>query len=306
MKKIKDNKSNNINNIHICDNVHVDAISFSCACSNCGTQLNAKYKIQENSSPALALAVVCPKCQTRTTVRVDVPSYNKNTDIVNNGLKEKPVICAKCKSVLATNAKYCTNCGKHIKSKKKTFTYKWQTIFSLLIIFVLLATNIYTLYNYYIVSTELDKNFTEFNELNNMYLEQKSDYEVLEEQHRILTDENEELSQKYNSEVASNKSLSESYSNLKSDYDNLQVEQKETTKKYIDLQNDAKKCVVPSCDSDARSDSFYCFWHECSKVGCHEKRANDFCHYCINHKCFVPNCNWGQAYNSVYCSSHKQ
>ena len=50
MKKIKDNKSNNINNIHICDNVHVDAISFSCACSNCGTQLNAKYKIQENDA----------------------------------------------------------------------------------------------------------------------------------------------------------------------------------------------------------------------------------------------------------------
>lgn len=210
------------------------------------------------------------------------------------------------KKAAVSDSKVLANCEKCEKSKNKPFINKRWTFFSMLIIFVLLATNIYTLYNYYIMSTELDKSFTKFNELNKVYLEQKSNYEGLKEQHRILTTENKKLSQKYSSAVASNESLSESYSNLKSDYDNLQVEQKETTKKYIDLQNDTKKCAMESCDNDAGKNSLYCYRHECSSAGCHEKRDNIFCHYCINHKCSIPNCNWGQAYNSIYCLSHKQ
>lgn len=65
-------------------------------------------------------------------------------------------------------------------------------------------------------------------------------------------------------------------------------------------------CAVPDCNNSPQRNSHYCFRHECLEVSCHEKRANDLCLYCINHKCAVPDCNSGQAYNSYYCYRHKQ
>lgn len=70
-------------------------------------------------------------------------------------------------------------------------------------------------------------------------------------------------------------------------------------------EDDNNVCIIPSCGNAAQSNSFYCNQHECFNIGCHEKRSNDLCSYCINHKCIVPDCNQGQAYNSVYCYIHK-
>lgn len=67
-----------------------------------------------------------------------------------------------------------------------------------------------------------------------------------------------------------------------------------------------KVCAVPDCNNSPQRNSYYCFRHECLEVSCHEKRANDLCLYCINHKCAMPDCNSGQAYNSYYCYRHKQ
>lgn len=65
-------------------------------------------------------------------------------------------------------------------------------------------------------------------------------------------------------------------------------------------------CSIPGCNNIARSGSFYCSHHECLEVGCHERKANDYCHYCALHKCAVTSCNNGRASNSAYCYSHKK
>ena len=69
--------------------------------------------------------------------------------------------------------------------------------------------------------------------------------------------------------------------------------------------SDDETCIMPGCDSSPSRNSFYCYSHECMHVGCHNKIANDYCNYCINHKCLVPDCNFSQAYNSIYCYIHK-
>ncbi len=66
-----------------------------------------------------------------------------------------------------------------------------------------------------------------------------------------------------------------------------------------------ESCAIPGCSRSPQRNSFYCFSHECMDVGCHNRRANDFCSYCVNHKCAVSNCNSSQAFNSVYCYMHK-
>lgn len=65
-------------------------------------------------------------------------------------------------------------------------------------------------------------------------------------------------------------------------------------------------CAAPDCNNSPQRNSYYCYRHECSELGCHEMKANDLCFYCINHKCAMPDCNSGQAYNSYYCYRHKQ
>lgn len=64
-------------------------------------------------------------------------------------------------------------------------------------------------------------------------------------------------------------------------------------------------CAAPDCNNSPQRNSYYCYRHECSELGCHEMKANDLCFYCINHKCAMPDCNSGQAYNSYYCYRHK-
>lgn len=64
-------------------------------------------------------------------------------------------------------------------------------------------------------------------------------------------------------------------------------------------------CDYPTCNNIPCSGGYYCSIHECLKAGCHNARANDLCSYCFIHKCAMPSCNLGQAYNSVYCSMHK-
>ena len=66
-----------------------------------------------------------------------------------------------------------------------------------------------------------------------------------------------------------------------------------------------ESCAIPGCSRSPQRNSFYCFSHECMDVGCHNRRANDYCSYCVNHKCAVSNCNFSQAFNSVYCYIHK-
>ncbi len=66
-----------------------------------------------------------------------------------------------------------------------------------------------------------------------------------------------------------------------------------------------ESCAIPGCSRSPQRNSFYCFSHECMKAGCHNRKANDFCSYCVNHKCAMSNCNSSQAYNSIYCYRHK-
>ncbi len=64
-------------------------------------------------------------------------------------------------------------------------------------------------------------------------------------------------------------------------------------------------CQVPNCNFDAAYGSLYCTVHECLAVGCHNRRANDFCNYCTEHKCHISDCNRGAAHDSNYCTTHK-
>lgn len=70
-------------------------------------------------------------------------------------------------------------------------------------------------------------------------------------------------------------------------------------------QPEKKTCAYPNCSLSPAYNSIYCNIHECSKAGCHNRRANDFCRYCLVHKCAIPDCNNGASFNSYYCYSHK-
>lgn len=99
-----------------------------------------------------------------------------------------------------------------------------------------------------------------------------------------------------NSEKSSNKSSNNDYKSNKSINVYSDADQ--------DIYSDDDKCIIPSCNSEAENNSMYCFQHECMAVGCHNKRANDLCNYCIEHKCHAPNCNFRASFNSNYCTIH--
>lgn len=70
--KNKDNVSNN---------AQAYIVHFYCLCSSCGENINAKYRLKQNSGSTPKVSVNCPQCQARTTVQIRLPfDYTYNVE----------------------------------------------------------------------------------------------------------------------------------------------------------------------------------------------------------------------------------
>lgn len=156
---------------------------------------------------------------------------------------------------------------------KKVFVYAFLS--AITVVSLVFSVYLYTAYKAALADKQYysDKNADLSEEIGNL----KSTVAELEERNEVQAQRISELL---------HKTINSTYSNSVSEYDK-------------------SLCIIPSCNSTAQRNSFYCYKHECLNVGCHEKKSNDFCSYCTKHKCNVPDCNQGQAYNSIYCYIHK-
>ncbi len=65
------------------------------------------------------------------------------------------------------------------------------------------------------------------------------------------------------------------------------------------------KCKWPDCNISRGHGSYYCSRHTCNDAGCYNKIASNYSSYCSSHTCDSPGCTSGKTFNSNYCFRHK-
>ena len=203
----------------------------------------------------------------------------RNVDLRKSENASQKSYCRICGSLIETKTKKCPGCGKQYFrgiNTKLLLNFVFGTI-----ILVSLSFNIIL----YIGYVELaDEKHIVMNEKQGL----EKEVETLKEDVSAEYDKGYDVG--YNVGYSKGKSKS------------TVITQPSITYSY---DSDDETCIMPGCDRSPSRNSFYCYSHECMDVGCHNKIANDYCNYCINHKCLVPDCNSSQAYNSIYCYIHK-
>ena len=188
--------------------------------------------------------------------------------------------CKKCGGIIDNRSMVCSKCNRHC------FRFKPMHLINTVLILVIICLStacirFYTMYQDALIDVEYysDKSADSLDQIKKL----KSQVSELEERNERQANRMSALAERPRVSAATN-----GYNNT--------MEHSE---------NNTATCAIPSCQNNAKNNSFYCDSHECLDVGCHEKRANDFCNYCVAHKCIVPDCNFGRALNNVYCHVHK-
>lgn len=215
--------------------------------------------------------------------------------------------CKYCGSLIDNNTNICTKCNKHYFKFKPIYII--NILMGFLIVFLLVeCIKLYYDYQAALKDKVYCNNSNKYENNSNKY-ETQSDVDWRENARRILDRYNNSSNNQTdtdnpsNTDVSLNKDIED---DIDFSFEEIEDEPSENTVYYNTYtQSSEPICDIPGCDKQTQSNSYYCYNHECMKVECHEKRANDFCFYCIEHKCIAPNCNSGRAYNSYYCNIHK-
>lgn len=213
--------------------------------------------------------------------------------------KIEKTYCKECGGHLDKHTRICQNCG------KRYFKFRVIHLLNILscLLIVFLSVTCIGIYDMYQDALQDKKYYSDENtELSNKNEELSSQNDSLCSRISELESEKSELEER-------NKLQAERMSNMAIEAENKLKRQSQ----YNSIHNnttivatDDTTCLFPSCENDANRNSFYCISHECTEIGCHEKRANDLCMYCEAHKCHVPDCNSGVSRNSNYCYHHRR
>ena len=204
--------------------------------------------------------------------------------------------CKKCGNELNPKTRLCNNCG------KQYFKFRGVHVINLVVIVIMIVMG-YGLYDLNSQCNILQNRCDSLQETNN---------ELSDSLKKSQTTSKAPTTKNWREEAK--KSLERRGYYDKSSEQNDSDSYQEKTGGNIDFTSEQNRsynyqeevtCTIPNCDRSPENNSFFCHFHECSKVGCHNIRANDYCRYCESHKCIVPDCNFGQAYNSIYCHIHK-